>query len=54
MNHDSELREAEARVSATQTRILFYEDSLSDLLCSRMEEDDATPAIDNREVQRLA
>ncbi len=33
-NHDSELRELESDLSAVQARILYYEDSLSAILCS--------------------
>ncbi len=51
-NQDSELDEAETRLSALQARILFYEDSLGNLLCSRLDEDEGTTGAGDQELQR--
>jgi hypothetical protein len=52
INHDSELHEADARLTATRTRILFYEDRLADLLCSPLAET-ARIAPETQDVQHL-
>ncbi|MBK5963647.1 hypothetical protein CCR95_05990 [Thiocystis minor] len=52
LNQDSELDEANTRLSALQARIHFYEDSLGNLLCSGGDEDERTAGAGDQELQR--